>query len=60
VGAGALDASGFLMTIVFCVAIALAVSTLRNISFLFWRLKFYLALLKVFDIKYVFAVRGGF
>jgi hypothetical protein len=41
-------------------AIALGVSTLSNISFLFGWLKFNLALLKVFDIKYIFVVRGGF
>jgi hypothetical protein len=42
------------------VAIVLAVSTLSNISFLFGWLEFNLALLKVFNIKYVFVVRGGF
>jgi hypothetical protein len=41
-------------------AIALAVSTLSNISFLFGRLEFNLALLKVFNIKDVFVSRGGF
>jgi L-asparagine transporter-like permease len=41
-------------------AIALAVSTLSNVYFLFGRLEFNLALLKVLTIKYVFVVRGGF
>jgi hypothetical protein len=41
-------------------AIALAVSTLSNISFLFGWLEFNLALLMVFNIKYVFVVHDGF
>jgi hypothetical protein len=40
--------------------IALAVSTLSNISFFIRRLEFNLARLKVFNIKYVFVVRGRF
>jgi hypothetical protein len=48
------------MTVVSCVAIALAVSALSNISFLLGWLEFNLALLKVFNIKYVSVVRGGF
>jgi hypothetical protein len=40
--------------------IALAVGTLRNISFVVGRFKFDSALLKVFDLKDVFVVGSGF
>jgi L-asparagine transporter-like permease len=48
------------MTVVFCIAIVLAVSTLNNISLLFGKLEFNLALLKVLNIEDVFVVRGEF
>lgn len=48
------------MTIVLGVAISLTVSTLSDISFLFGRLEFNLALLEVFNLKDIFVVQGGF
>jgi hypothetical protein len=52
----AFDASWFEMRIIFCVSIFLAVCTLSNIVFRWFKFNF--ALLYIFYIKYVLIIRG--
>jgi hypothetical protein len=54
----AFDAAWFKVAVVFGVPVSLAVCTLGNVSFVSRQFKFYFALLYVFDIEYIFAIRG--
>jgi L-asparagine transporter-like permease len=60
VTAGAFDASQFYMAVVFSVAVSLIVCALCDVPFLFGRLEFNFALLKVFHVANVLIVSGGF